>query len=279
MPVRVPVFLIHLCFSALIWMSALLPAAVNGEEKPGAFCSSGVGRADYNTCQTALPVEIDSCSVQLDITDGANTFDGPVENCSGNPITGVADAWAMVTIPGGNLPEQLITIQYDNSGGAPVSDIALSVYTDCNDLAGSLMGCVDALTEADGVNVEGTESIQLPADAGENFYIRVINKTPGNTSSGILSVFFSNTTALAPIGPFCVSAAPTSLNTTQSGITGNWSGPGVSGNAFNPATAGAGTHTLTFTPDAGQCATENTLTVVVNANCDDLLFSDRLEAP
>ncbi|HRJ15821.1 MAG TPA: hypothetical protein PLI34_12575, partial [Saprospiraceae bacterium] len=74
------------------------------------------------------------------------------------------------------------------------------------------------------------------------------------------------TPSLPSIGPFCPGASPTALNTTQSGITGSWSGPGVSGNSFNPATAGAGSHTLTFTPNADQCANMNTMMVTVNSN-------------
>ncbi|MCB0608241.1 MAG: SprB repeat-containing protein, partial [Lewinella sp.] len=55
------------------------------------------------------------------------------------------------------------------------------------------------------------------------------------------------------------------MNTTQSGTTGSWSGPGVSGNTFNPATANTGSNGLTFTPDPGQCAGTNNLNVLVNA--------------
>ncbi|HRD80555.1 MAG TPA: hypothetical protein PLL53_07335, partial [Saprospiraceae bacterium] len=74
------------------------------------------------------------------------------------------------------------------------------------------------------------------------------------------------TPSLPSIGPFCTGASPTALSTTLSGITGSWSGPGVSGNSFNPATAGAGSHTLTFTPNADQCANMNTMMVTVNSN-------------
>jgi len=85
-----------------------------------------------------------------------------------------------------------------------------------------------------------------------------------NTNTITVTVNTASTPALTPIGPFCASAAPTALNTTQSGITGNWTGPGVGGNSFNPVSAGAGNHTLTFSPDAGQCAFINTITVTVN---------------
>ncbi|MEP6793396.1 MAG: gliding motility-associated C-terminal domain-containing protein [Saprospiraceae bacterium] len=61
----------------------------------------------------------------------------------------------------------------------------------------------------------------------------------------------------------CQNAAAISLPTTQSGITGNWSGMGVAGNNFNP-TGLSGNITLTFTPTAGQCANINTTTITVS---------------
>ena len=79
----------------------------------------------------------------------------------------------------------------------------------------------------------------------------------------------STTPTLSGIGPFCSSDASTPLSTNQSGITGTWSGTGViGGNTFNPSTANVGSNTLTFTPNAGQCASSNTMNVTVNAGPD-----------
>lgn len=70
------------------------------------------------------------------------------------------------------------------------------------------------------------------------------------------------TTVLTPIGPLCNTAAAAALATTQSGVTGNWSGSGVAGNSFNPAGL-SGSVVLTFTPTAGQCALPNTTSVTI----------------
>jgi hypothetical protein len=188
--------IIHLFFFALISISVFQDEVVNTKQIAGVSRFPDDNRANSNTCQLATPVSLGSCDIQLDITDGTNTFDGPAEVCSGNSVTGAADAWAMFSIPVGIPPGDVITIQYDNTGVSPVPDIAISVYTDCNDLAGSLMGCVDNLTEISGNNVEGVEYIQFPTDffgPGDVLYIRVINKTPMNTSSGSLSVFLAPT--------------------------------------------------------------------------------------
>ena len=62
-----------------------------------------------------------------------------------------------------------------------------------------------------------------------------------------------------PIGPFCQSDASVSLTVNYPG--GTFSGPGVSGNTFDPAAAGPGEHTISYTV----CAVTATLTVLVTA--------------
>lgn len=71
-----------------------------------------------------------------------------------------------------------------------------------------------------------------------------------------------NLTALPPL---CDNGNSLTLNTNQDGFTGQWSGPSVSANMFDPS-IGAGTYTLTFTPNPGQCGDPNTTDVVVNAS-------------
>jgi gliding motility-associated-like protein len=46
-------------------------------------------------------------------------------------------------------------------------------------------------------------------------------------------------------GPYCSNVSPITLTGTPSG--GTFTGPGMSGNVFNPAAAGVGTHTITYT--------------------------------
>ncbi|MEM8906258.1 MAG: hypothetical protein AAGD05_00300, partial [Bacteroidota bacterium] len=65
-------------------------------------------------------------------------------------------------------------------------------------------------------------------------------------------------------GAICEQDAPLNLPTTQDGINGTWSGPGVTGNSFDPSTASLGLVTITFTPNAGQCANDNTTNITVN---------------
>ncbi|OWY25689.1 hypothetical protein BVG80_01765 [Sphingobacteriales bacterium TSM_CSM] len=82
------------------------------------------------------------------------------------------------------------------------------------------------------------------------------------------SVTVTTATAIAistpPASPVCSTDAPIALNPTQSGVAGTWSGPGITGNQFNPSGIVAPSVTLTFTPNIGQCALSATATVVVN---------------
>ena len=70
--------------------------------------------------------------------------------------------------------------------------------------------------------------------------------------------------ALDPQGPYCELDGPSPLPTTQDGVSGSWSGPGVSDNNFNPSVAGVGSSSLTFTPNPGECAIMATLNVQVD---------------
>lgn len=66
-----------------------------------------------------------------------------------------------------------------------------------------------------------------------------------------------------PFGPFCTTDLASNLTSVTSG--GTWSGTGItsaSAGTFDPATAGAGTHTVTYTLS---CGSTNTLDVVVNS--------------
>lgn len=74
------------------------------------------------------------------------------------------------------------------------------------------------------------------------------------------------TPALPALGPYCQNDPAVSLPGTVNGISGTWSGPGVSGNQFNPSASGTGNFVLLFDPFPNQCANANTTSVNVIAN-------------
>ncbi|GAB3586753.1 hypothetical protein GCM10027345_36610 [Hymenobacter daeguensis] len=83
---------------------------------------------------------------------------------------------------------------------------------------------------------------------------------------------------MAALPPQCVTMPGVAMTATPAG--GTFSGPGVSGGSFNPATAGAGTHTLTYTlvDSLGCGVTTQQVTVVnpstINAGPDSTLCAD-----
>ena len=56
-----------------------------------------------------------------------------------------------------------------------------------------------------------------------------------------------------PLDTICINSAPITLTAHDMG--GSWSGPGVSGNIFDPSIAGAGTHIISYS--------------IVNPDCKD----------
>jgi gliding motility-associated-like protein len=67
---------------------------------------------------------------------------------------------------------------------------------------------------------------------------------------------------------YCASAASATLVPATAG--GTFSGPGVSGTTFNPATAGSGQHTIQHTVTSGSCTATSTFIVTVLAITDPL---------
>lgn len=98
------------------------------------------------------------------------------------------------------------------------------------------------------------------------FYLTVNNSLGCSHKDSAQFIFQPNPPpTITPAGPFCTDAAPVNLTASQNG--GTWSGNGITNAAngtFNPATAGAGTHTITYTmpPPCGGTATTS---ITVNA--------------
>jgi hypothetical protein len=84
------------------------------------------------------------------------------------------------------------------------------------------------------------------------------------SSSTEITVYTSFTPAITGVpANVCESAAPQNLSTLQNGVTGNWSGPGVVNNFFDP-TGQNESATLLFTPLPMQCATGATWTITID---------------
>eukprot|EP01036_Dinobryon_divergens_P025970 gene25970-34570_t len=89
--------------------------------------------------------------------------------------------------------------------------------------------------------------------------VNFIDQAAGFLLSGTITVNTDSSTipTFTPIAPICIGTTLSPLPTTSNnGIIGTWS----------PALSNTVTTTYTFTPNAGQCATTTTMTIVVNPN-------------
>jgi hypothetical protein len=211
-----------------------------------------------------------------------------------------ANASATTVCPGGNVilsGSGAISYTWDNSvmdsvSFAPASTMLYTVVgTDAN-------GCMDSDTITVNVNTvlpvvanATATSLCLGEDvilsgsgavtyAWDNSVIDGMSFTPVATATYIVTGTDANgcngsDTITITVNTPPVVAATSSASTactTDGAITlvgtpagGTFSGPGVTGTSFNPATAGSGTHTITYDfTDANGCTGSATLTITVN---------------
>ena len=85
-----------------------------------------------------------------------------------------------------------------------------------------------------------------------------------NSTSQLVVINDLPTVSFSGLNPeYCISASPVTL--TGLPVAGTFSGSGISGNTFDPATAGVGSHVITYSyTDGNSCSNTTTQTVVVN---------------
>lgn len=119
---------------------------------------------------------------------------------------------------------------------------------------------------------------------GNTLQIRILIGNQANSENyyfdDIRITATTNSYTLPSLGPYCSDDPNVTLPNTLNGISGTWSGNGVSGNTFLPSVAGTGSQSLTFLPNAGQCAIaqSTTVDVVQAANINDIANQIACEA-
>jgi len=71
---------------------------------------------------------------------------------------------------------------------------------------------------------------------------------------------------ITPVGPFCESESPITLNAVNNG--GTWTGNGISVDEFDPTSAGDGVHNIQYNITNGACSDSDNINITVNANPD-----------
>ncbi len=184
-----------------------------------------------------------------------------IYNVSGSCGTG-ADTISIVVIP---QPDPTIT----SPGNLCASGAAVTLVAAIAGGTWSGVGITDAAAGTFDPAIAGvgnhliTYNISTPCTAQDTIYINVTSQL--------------NATITSIVGPFCTTATAVTLTATDAG--GTWTGTGITNGTtgvFDPATAGAGTHIITYTIP-GLCGAVGTTSIIVVASPIISFVSDTTE--
>jgi len=169
-----------------------------------------------------------------------------------------------ITYSGSNICTAVFTVTVTAAGATPTITPIGGPY--CTTDPTITLSATPTGGTFSGPGVSGTQFSPATAGVGTHniSYTAIVCGTP-QTAQATVTVGSGGTVTLAALGgPYCTTAAPQTLNGSPSG--GTYSGPGVVGNQFNPATAGPGTHTIRYEITGSSCGNgAATRTVTVQA--------------
>ncbi|HMO61000.1 MAG TPA: gliding motility-associated C-terminal domain-containing protein [Ferruginibacter sp.] len=128
-----------------------------------------------------------------------------------------------------------------------------------------------------GPGVTGSQFNPTTAGAGTHTlrYTFTVGEACSTFVEQTIVVNAAGTLTITPVNALCITDNAITLQGSPAG--GTFSGPGVTGAQFNPATAGAGSHIITYTN--GPCAQPVSTTIVVNNLPDAFAGPDIEETP
>src|SRR5690606_37531319 len=213
---------------------------------------------------TYAPVCVDGAAITLVGSPAGGTFSGP--GVTGNSFDPAAAGAGTHTITYGgvagcNNSSVTTTITVN---ALPVVDAGTYAPV-CVDGAAVTLAGTPAGGTFSGTGVTGNSFD--PAAAGAGTHTITYNYTDANgcaaSATTTITVTALPVVGAGPYAPVCLDAAALTLAGNPAG--GTFSGPGVTGNSFDPATAGEGTHTITYNyTDANGCSASATTTITVN---------------
>ncbi|MEI6853544.1 MAG: gliding motility-associated C-terminal domain-containing protein, partial [Bacteroidota bacterium] len=193
---------------------------------------------------------------------------GAVPNVlQGTSINGISGSWNPSSINTASTGTTIYT--FTPNAGQCSATATMNVTVNPNaipsfyPLGPYCVGAVPATLPANSTNgISGTWNPATISTASAGTTVYTFTPSAGQcASSTTLSITVNANIAptFAAIGPYCVGAVPGVLPTTSTnGVGGTWNPVAIS-------TAAAGTTVYTFTHSLGQCATNTTLSVTVNA--------------
>ena len=242
---------------------------------------------------TGIPVTIEGSSYTFPYTDNVITLPGPV--------TGSGILSDVINIASDKLLGQYFEVTlrnwnycnpYDdpnipgppadpiNGDNAPVETTAIilivpypdatidPVDTLCSNEDPVSLSAHDAGGTWSGAGVSGNTFDPRIAGSGDHIISYLITNSDGCTDydETIITVVPVPDATILSGGIVCSSDAPFVLESASSG--GTWSGPGVSGNIFDPSVPGAGNHTVTYTITDENGCTDSDATIITVATPD-----------
>ena len=180
-----------------------------------------------------------------------STLQSPTLN-NVNPATDTGDYLLTVVDKAGCTYSTKVAVSFNPAAATPT--ITPNINPICEGSTLILNGGPDAMASYDWSGPKGfiskdqNPSIPNMVTANAGKYTLKITNTTGCKSSfetaiSVISVNFNGT-----YGPYCISDSPVTISVSPAG--GTLSGPGITGNVFDPKVAGEGTHTIQYTYSA-----------------------------
>jgi gliding motility-associated-like protein len=232
------------------------------------------------TITPAGPFCTTDAPVNLTAVDGGGTWSGTGITDANlgtfDPATaGVGTHTITYVISGSCGATDTETITVNAADDASFTYISSSFcLTDPNPVPNSITTAGGTFTIDNGGTINATTGEINIGSSGAGTFIVTYTTSGTCPSTSTQTVILTNGSdaTISAAGPFCTTDAPVNLTAVDGG--GTWSGTGITDanlGTFDPATAGVGTHTITYTI-SGSCGATSNTTIVVNAT-DDASFS------
>ncbi|MDQ3048967.1 MAG: gliding motility-associated C-terminal domain-containing protein, partial [Bacteroidota bacterium] len=217
------------------------------------------------------------------VCSGTPAFDFTAATAGGNWTgTGITNASSGTFDPSVSGTGSFM-ITYSIAGTCPNSDTSMvSVLPDADATINSAAPVCDGATAFNftaaqaggnwtGTGITGASSgLFDPSVSGSGTFTITysITGTCGDVDTALMTVIPNADATITSPPSLCISAAPITLTGITAG--GTWTGPGTTGTTsgtFDPASAGIGSHIITYTV-SGSCGDVDTATIFVNASSD-----------